>query len=82
MPRRLKASVSGHLPWFEPSPQTSFNRFRGWHEDEGWSDLTRNITNRACYCGISDGNYALKSRLSSNVSTVADGSITIGAPVQ
>ena len=48
----------------------------------GWPTLTRNFTNFAGCGGISDGSYAVKSRLSGKVLTVAGASTANGAMVQ
>jgi arabinan endo-1,5-alpha-L-arabinosidase len=47
----------------------------------GWPVLTRDFTSIASCGGVSDGVYALKSRLSGKALTVADGSKTNGALV-
>jgi arabinan endo-1,5-alpha-L-arabinosidase len=48
----------------------------------GWPTLTRNFSNFAGCGGISDGAYAIKSRSSGKVLTVAGASTTNGAMVQ
>jgi arabinan endo-1,5-alpha-L-arabinosidase len=48
----------------------------------GWPVLTRNFTDFAGCGGISDGTYAVKSRLSGKALTVANGSTADGALVQ
>ncbi len=48
----------------------------------GWPVLSRNFGNFAGCGGVSDGSYALKSRLSGKALTVAGGSVANGAGVQ